>query len=101
MVVTSYEILLSDIKFMAKYQWKYIVVDEVRQTLVSCSCKPGQIKWLFWLQCWDSAGRRQTVAMTSQPIATFCNTCSTGPPPEQHELQADAGACYLPLLTSG
>ena len=25
----SYEILLSDIKFMAKYQWKYIVVDEV------------------------------------------------------------------------
>lgn len=29
-VVTSYEILLSDIKFMAKYHWKYIVVDEVR-----------------------------------------------------------------------
>lgn len=28
-VVTSYEILLADIKFMAKYQWKYIVVDEV------------------------------------------------------------------------
>lgn len=29
----SYEILLSDIKFMAKYQWKYIVVDEVRSNL--------------------------------------------------------------------
>ena len=29
-IVTSYEILLADIKFMAKYQWKYIVVDEVR-----------------------------------------------------------------------
>lgn len=29
MVVTSYEILLADIKAMAKYHWKYIVVDEV------------------------------------------------------------------------
>jgi SNF2 family DNA or RNA helicase len=27
-VITSYEILLADIKFMAKHTWKYIVVDE-------------------------------------------------------------------------
>lgn len=33
-VVTSYEILLADVKFMAKYHWKYIVVDEVRYCAV-------------------------------------------------------------------
>ncbi|PRW20842.1 ATP-dependent DNA helicase DDM1 isoform X1 [Chlorella sorokiniana] len=37
-VVTSYEILLSDIKFMAKYHWKYIVVDEGHR-LKNMNCK--------------------------------------------------------------
>lgn len=37
-VVTSYEILLADIKFMAKYQWKYIVVDEGHR-LKNMNCK--------------------------------------------------------------
>jgi hypothetical protein len=42
-VVTSYEILLADIKAMAKYHWKYIVVDEVRGQAVQCGtavCSP-------------------------------------------------------------
>ncbi|KAL4451633.1 hypothetical protein ABPG75_007295 [Micractinium tetrahymenae] len=39
-VVTSYEILLADIKAMAKYQWKYIVVDEASgHRLKNMNCK--------------------------------------------------------------
>ena len=28
MIVTSYEIVLADSKFLQKYSWKYIIVDE-------------------------------------------------------------------------
>ena len=28
-IVTSYEVAMNDRKFLAKYKWKYIVVDEV------------------------------------------------------------------------
>ncbi len=41
-VVTSYEILLADIKFMAKYQWKYIVVDEARAGEGGLGCGAGK-----------------------------------------------------------
>lgn len=37
-IVTSYEILLADIKFMLKYHWKYIVVDEGHR-LKNMNCK--------------------------------------------------------------
>ena len=37
-VITSYEIVLADIKFLQKYQWKYIVVDEGHR-LKNFNCK--------------------------------------------------------------
>ena len=43
-VVTSYEILLADVKALGRYQWKYIVVDEVwyctvpYSTILHCYC---------------------------------------------------------------
>ena len=37
-VVTSYEIVLADVKFLQKYQWKYIVVDEGHR-LKNFNCK--------------------------------------------------------------
>lgn len=30
-VVTSYEMAMSDAKFLAHYKWKYVVVDEVME----------------------------------------------------------------------
>lgn len=58
-VVTSYEILLADIKFMAKYQWKYIVVDEARAREGGLGCGAGEFKPGSGCQArrFDNAGR--------------------------------------------
>lgn len=37
-VVTSYEIVMADSKFLQKYQWKYIIVDEGHR-LKNFNCK--------------------------------------------------------------
>lgn len=37
-VITSYEIVLADIKFMQKFKWKYIIVDEGHR-LKNWNCK--------------------------------------------------------------
>ena len=37
-VVTSYEIVIADVKFLQKYKWKYIVVDEGHR-LKNSNCK--------------------------------------------------------------
>ncbi|KAK9815465.1 hypothetical protein WJX72_004092 [[Myrmecia] bisecta] len=37
-VVTSYEIVIADVKFLQKYQWKYVVVDEGHR-LKNFNCK--------------------------------------------------------------
>ncbi len=37
-VVTSYEIVISDVKFLQKYNWKYVVVDEGHR-LKNYNCK--------------------------------------------------------------
>jgi ATP-dependent DNA helicase len=29
-IITSFEVVMNDRRFLAKYKWKYIVVDEVR-----------------------------------------------------------------------
>jgi ATP-dependent DNA helicase len=34
-VVTSYEMAMSDAKFLANYKWKYVVVDEVMEKAYS------------------------------------------------------------------
>ncbi len=38
MVVTSYEIVIADVKFLQRYTWKYIVVDEGHR-LKNFNCK--------------------------------------------------------------
>ena len=38
MVVTSYEIVIADVKFLQRYHWKYIVVDEGHR-LKNFNCK--------------------------------------------------------------
>ena len=38
MVVTSYEIVIADVKFLQRYNWKYIVVDEGHR-LKNFNCK--------------------------------------------------------------
>ena len=35
-IVTSYEVAMNDRRFLAKYKWKYIVVDEVFSCHISC-----------------------------------------------------------------
>lgn len=30
-IITSFEVVMNDRRFLAKYKWKYIVVDEVRR----------------------------------------------------------------------
>jgi hypothetical protein len=37
-VVTSYEIVIADVKFLQKYAWKYIIVDEGHR-LKNANCK--------------------------------------------------------------
>lgn len=38
MVVTSYEIVMADLKFLQKFEWKYIIVDEGHR-LKNWNCK--------------------------------------------------------------
>ena len=38
MVVTSYEIVIADVKFLQRYHWKYVVVDEGHR-LKNFNCK--------------------------------------------------------------
>lgn len=37
-MITSYEIVLADIKFLQKFKWKYIIVDEGHR-LKNWNCK--------------------------------------------------------------
>lgn len=94
----SYEILLSDIKFMAKYQWKYIVVDEVRYrryrvfgTIPPCRMSGAQAQ-VQVRQAIEKGARAlpQSAHVPARP--PLHHPPPAGPPPEEHELQADPRA---------
>lgn len=44
-IITSFEVAMNDRRFLAKYKWKYIIVDEVSGLLTEV----GLINWIFLL----------------------------------------------------
>ena len=75
-VVTSYEIVIADVKFLQRYNWKYIVVDEGHR-LKNFNCKllrelrtiPTANKLLL-------TGARQASAW--QTLCVLDSACSNG-----------------------
>jgi len=62
-IITSFEVAMNDRRFLAKYKWKYIIVDEVRE--------PSQQRWtlscdIFLLLCWS----RTTLCVSEQITIT-------------------------------
>lgn len=45
-IITSFEVAMNDRRFLAKYKWKYIIVDEVR-CIVGLLFEGELLNWAF------------------------------------------------------